>query len=97
MEQKILKHFGFRVSMPTMHGFLVRFLKIGEGGHLCSPRAFYFAERALQVRTPPPFPPPSLPPSLPPSFMHRERALQVREEGKEGGREGCGFDRALCA
>ena len=73
MEQKILKHFGFRVSMPTMHGFLVRFLKIGEGGHLCSPRAFYFAERALQVRTPPP-----LPPSLPLSLV---RFLKVEEGG----------------
>ena len=49
MEQKILKHFNFRVSMPTMHGFLVRYLKVAEGGHLCSPRAQYFAERALQV------------------------------------------------
>ena len=48
MEQKLLKHFKFRVSMPTMHGFLVRYLKVAEGGHLCAPRASYFAERALQ-------------------------------------------------
>ncbi|EWM19991.1 cyclin b [Nannochloropsis gaditana] len=48
MEQKMLQHFRFRISMPTLHAFLTRFLKLGAGGHLCSPRAFYFAERALQ-------------------------------------------------
>jgi hypothetical protein len=52
MEQKMLQHFRFRISMPTLHAFLTRFLKLGAGGHLCSPRAFYFAERALQVRRP---------------------------------------------
>lgn len=48
MEQKILHFFRFNVSMPTIHQFLVRFLKIANGSHLCSPRAQYFAERALQ-------------------------------------------------
>lgn len=48
MEQKILHFFRFNVSMPTIHCFLSRFLKIAQGSHLCSPRAHYFAERALQ-------------------------------------------------
>eukprot|EP00952_Eustigmatos_sp_NYUAD-ZCMA_P002182 9745-Eustigmatos_ZCMA.PRE.1 len=48
MEQKILKYFHFHVTMPTVHHFLVRYLKVAQGSHMCTHRANYFAERAMQ-------------------------------------------------
>ena len=48
MEQKILKFFNFRITMPTINTFLVRYLKVAQGSAICGHRANYFTERALQ-------------------------------------------------
>lgn len=56
-EGKILHYLNFKVTYPTTHGFLVRFIKLAKGGRLCAARANYYSERALQEHEVLQFPP----------------------------------------
>ena len=50
MEMKMLVFFGYNVTSPTCHQFLVRFLRVGGFNHntRTAHRAAYFSERCLQ-------------------------------------------------